>query len=115
MNLSSQSLLNYNREEAARRAQALREIEADRESVRIRAERERQVREAKEQAERQRRERGEAEEAEEIVNRDDERRREMANAVVRNDRDYRHNVVEDDDYPPTYGETFFGDGRRLGD
>lgn len=115
VNLSSQSLLNYNREEAARRAQALREIEADRESVKIRAERERQVREAKEQAEKQRRERGEAEEAEEIVNRDDERRREMANAVVRNDRDYRHNVVEDEDYPPTYGETFFGEGRRLGD
>lgn len=120
VNLSSQSLLNYNQEEAARRAQALREIEADRESVKIRAERERQARETKEQAKRERRERGEAEEAEEVVDRDDERRREMANAVVRNDRDYRRNTVEDeysedDDYPPTYGETFFGEGRRLGD
>ncbi|OXM77084.1 hypothetical protein C364_05600 [Cryptococcus neoformans Bt63] len=120
VNLSSQSLLNHNQEEAARRAQALREIEADRESVKIRGERERQARETKEQAKRERRERGEAEEAEETVDRDDERRREMANAVVRNDRDYRRNTVEDeynedDDYPPTYGETFFGGGRRLGD
>lgn len=55
-----------------------------------------------------------------MVDRDDERWREMVNVVVRNDRDYRCNIVEDeysedDDYFLIYGEIFFGEGRRLGD
>ncbi|WRT64853.1 uncharacterized protein IL334_001789 [Kwoniella shivajii] len=128
--LSKQSKIYGASVEASRRAAALAEFEADRDSVRARAERERIVREAKEAKERQAREDELAKEAELVADRDDEERRELRDTVVRPTANTRQRSDGDDDEEeeeeeeegaelPSYAEDresrgWGGAGRRLG-
>ncbi|WWC67844.1 uncharacterized protein I206_101761 [Kwoniella pini CBS 10737] len=81
--LSKQSKLYGASVEAARKAAALADFEADREVVRARAAREKIAREAKEAKEREEREKEAQNQAEMMVDQDEEDRREMRDAVVR--------------------------------
>ncbi|OCF76808.1 hypothetical protein I204_02513 [Kwoniella mangroviensis CBS 8886] len=126
--LSRQSKIYGASVEAARKKAALADIEADREAVRARAARERIVREAREAREREERERQAQSEAEMMVDRDDEERREMRDAVVRpslerdeneEDADEGEGEEGDDGELPSYAEDresrgWGGPGRRLG-
>ncbi|WVQ69126.1 uncharacterized protein L199_007341 [Kwoniella botswanensis] len=125
--LSRQSKVYGASVEAARKKAALADIEADREAVRARAARERIVREAREAREREERERQAQSEAEMMVDRDDEERREMTDAVVRPSSDRDENEEDEDEDEgdegdgelPSYAEDresrgWGGPGRRLG-
>ncbi|WWD07802.1 hypothetical protein V865_005906 [Kwoniella europaea PYCC6329] len=123
--LSRQSKVYGASVEAARKKAALADIEADREAVRARAARERIVREAREAREREERERQAQSEAEMMVDRDDEERREMRDAVVRPSSVGGENEEDEDEGDegdgelPSYAEDresrgWGGPGRRLG-
>ncbi|WVQ83390.1 hypothetical protein IAT38_005531 [Cryptococcus sp. DSM 104549] len=138
VSLTTLSATSHKSEEAARRERALREIEADRDVVRARAERERIGRIERERAEKERWEREaeeeEGREAEGVVERNEEERREMAEAVVRGvprgsggeageggedeemgeGGEEEEEEEDEDDGLPSYGESRWGAGRRLG-
>ncbi|WWC59358.1 uncharacterized protein I303_101910 [Kwoniella dejecticola CBS 10117] len=130
--LSKQSKIYGASVEAARKAAALADIEADREAVRARAAREKIVREAKEAKEREEREREAQAEAEMLVDQADEETREMRDAVTRptavqaaapaqqgNAEEDEEEEEEEDRELPSYAEDresrgWGGPGRRLG-
>ncbi|WWC86995.1 uncharacterized protein L201_001877 [Kwoniella dendrophila CBS 6074] len=137
--LSKQSKIYGATVEAARKATALADIEADREAVRNRAIRERINREAREAKEREDKERETQNQAEMLVDRDDEERREMRDAVIRpqipattatpagnqtedqeeENEEREEEEEEEDSELPTYMEdresrNWGGPGRRLG-
>ncbi|WVW78551.1 hypothetical protein I302_100507 [Kwoniella bestiolae CBS 10118] len=122
--LSRQSKIYGASVEASRKKAALADIEADREVVRARAAREKIVREAREAREREEKEREAQSQAEMVVDREDEERREMRDAVVR-PLSHPDGVDDDDDEEeedrelPSYAEDresrgWGGPGRRLG-
>ncbi|WWD21439.1 hypothetical protein CI109_105924 [Kwoniella shandongensis] len=120
---SSKSAIAHAQEEAARKANALREIEADRDLVKTRVERERIVREAREKAEREKVEREAQVEAENVVQAVEDDRIDMLEAVTRDedngDNGEEEEEEDEDDELPSYREDrdsrrWGGPGRRLG-
>ncbi|OCF37404.1 hypothetical protein I316_00525 [Kwoniella heveanensis BCC8398] len=115
VSLANQSVVNGASVEAARRAAALAEIEADRDTVKARVERERIAREAKERKAKEEAEAAAAREAEAAADQHDEDQREQRETVVRSDQ----GGDEDDGELPSYAEDresrgWGGPGRRLG-
>ncbi|KAK8847349.1 hypothetical protein IAR55_005206 [Kwoniella newhampshirensis] len=119
---SSKSVIAHAQEEAARKANALREIEADRDLVKARVERERIVREAREKAESEKAAREAQAEAEGVVEAVEDDRIDMLEAVTRDDGDSHAEAEgedEEDEELPSYREDrdsrrWGGPGRRLG-
>ncbi|WVQ97990.1 hypothetical protein IAU59_005110 [Kwoniella sp. CBS 9459] len=126
VSLANQSVVNGASAEAARRAAALAEIEADRDLVKARVERERIVREARERKAGEEAEAAAAREAESVADQHDEDQRELRDTVVRPNQSQgtagdgdEDEDAEDDAELPSYAEDresrgWGGPGRRLG-
>ncbi|ODN86324.1 hypothetical protein L198_07343 [Cryptococcus wingfieldii CBS 7118] len=127
---SAQSRLSHAQAEAARRAAALAEIEADRDSVRLRALREKVGREAREREAREKEEAlkdaegagmgmGEGEGEGEVDAQGTARREGVVSIEQDEDEDEDEDSEEEDHvgYAAASGvnESYWGDGRRLGD
>ncbi|WVR04584.1 hypothetical protein IAU60_001592 [Kwoniella sp. DSM 27419] len=114
--MANQSKVYGSAEEAARKAAALAEYEADREQVKVRVERERIARAAREQMEREEKARLEAEQAEQTATEAAQEASEMRDAVTR---EGYESGEESESELPSYADDresrqWGGPGRRLG-